>query len=276
MSSPRRGRPWQGRLLVVGPALILLGLAALVADWRLFFVGGALGWLLVALFIRRGRTGLKYQAAIRHLRAGELDQALAVMDGLIRAGPDDAEPLRFRAELLRLAGHLEKAARDYERLIALLPESADGYIGLAELWVQRGDYQRAQDCAQQGAARDPRGWTPAYTLALIADRQGDAPGAIAHAQAALDAGIPDRRFRLLVHLWLARGHARLGQWEEARAAVSQVRADSRAFAEWDAILAGEQAGQIRAMLGADVQIARALGEDTLLLQALAESGDDGR
>ncbi len=276
MSSPRRGRAWKGWLLVIGPALILLVLAVLVADWRLFFVGGALGWLLAAQFIRRGRTGPKYRAAIRHLRAGELDKALAVMDGLLRAEPDDAEHLRFRAELRRLAGHLEQAARDYERLIALLPESADGYIGLAELWVQRGDYQRARDCAQQGAAHDPHGWTPAYTLALIADRLGEAQEAIAHAQAALDAGIPDRRFRLLVHLWLARGHARLGQWDEARAAVSQVRADTRAFAEWDAILASEQAGQIRAMLGPDVQVARALREGALSVQALAESGDDGR
>jgi len=276
VSSPRRGRAWKRPLLLVGPALILLGLAVLVADWRLFFVGGALGWLLAVQFIRRGRAGLKYQTAIRHLRRGELDQALAVMDSLIRAEPDDPEHLRFRAELHRLAGHLEQAARDYERLIALVPESADGYVGLAELWVQRGDYQRARDYAQQGAARDPCGWTPAYTLALIADRLGDAPGAIAHAQAALDAGIPDRRFRLLVHLWSARGHARLGQWDEARVAVSQLRADPRAFAEWDAILASEQAGQIRAMLGADVQLARALREGAAPLETLAESRGDGR
>lgn len=270
MRSLRRDRALRGWLLVAGPILILLALAVLVADWREFFIGGALGWLLAAQFIRRGRTGPKYRAAIRHLRAGELGQALAVMDDLIRAGPDDPEHRRFRAELYRLAGHLEQAAHDYERLIALLPESADGYIGLAELWVQRGDYRRARDCAQQGAARDPHGWTPAYTLALIADRLGEAREAIVHAQAALDAGIPDRRFRLLVHLWLARGHARLGQWDEARAAVSQVRADARAFAEWDAILASEQAGQIRAMLEADVQIARALREGAAPQEVLAE------
>ncbi|MCL4238922.1 MAG: tetratricopeptide repeat protein [Anaerolineae bacterium] len=271
MSGRRRGRAWKRLLLAFGPALVLLVLAALVADWRLFFAGGALGWLLAAQFIQRGRTGPQYRIAIRHLRAGELDRALDVIDDLFRAEPDDPEHLRFRAELHRLAGHLEQATRDYERLIALLPESADGYIGLAELWVQRGDYERAREYARQGAARDPRGWTPAYTLALIADRLGEAQEAITQAQAALDAGIPDRRFRLLVHLWLARGHARLDRWDEARAAVSQVRADSRAFAEWDAILASEQAGQIRAMLGADVQVARALREGAAAREVLTES-----
>jgi tetratricopeptide (TPR) repeat protein len=262
-------------LLLVVPALGLIALAALAPGWRLFFLGGALGWLLAAELIWRGGAGVKYQQAVRHLRAGELEQALAVMDELIRAGPEDADRYRFRAELHRLAGQVELARRDYERLVHLVPDSLDGYIGLAEVWAQLGEWRRAQDYARGAAERDPSGWRAAYTQALIADRLGDGPGAASCAQAALGAGIPDRRLRLLVHLWLARGHARLGQCDEARAAVSQLRADSRGFAAWEALLAGEQAGPIRALLGEDVRLARALRDGTAPVSVLAEPGGDG-
>ncbi len=264
------------RLLVLGvPVLILLALAGLVPGWRLFFLGGALGWLLAAELIWRGGVGIRYQKAVRHLRAGELDRALTVMDGLIQAEPEDADRLRFRAELRRLAGHVDAARSDYERLVRLAPDSPDGHIGLAEIWTELGEYERAQECARLAAERDPSGWRAAYTQALIADRLEDAPGAIAHSRSALDARIPDRRFRLLTNLWLARGYARLGQWDETHAAVSQLRADSRASAEWEAILASEWVKPIRALLGEDVQLARALAEGTASSEALTGPHADG-
>ena len=271
----RRRRPLL--VLVLGvPVLILLALAGLVPGWRLFFLGGALGWLLAAELIRRGGVGIRYQKAVRHLRAGELDRALAVMDGLIQAEPEDADCLRFRAELRRLAGHVDAARSDYERLVRLAPDLPDGHLGLAETWTELGEYERARECARLAAEHDPSGWRAAHTQALIADRLEDAPGAITHCRTALNTRIPDRRFRLLTNLWLARGHARLGQWDEARAAVSRLRGDPRAFAEWGVILASEWARPIRALLGEDVQLARALAEGAVSAEALTEPHADGR
>ena len=100
-------------LAILAPSfgLILLG-TIFFPDQLQLFIGGAFGWVLAGLFIfRSSRAPSEYKQAIRHLRKNEYADAVKVMDGLIRAEPDDAYHYKFRAELFRLWGKLGRAKR---------------------------------------------------------------------------------------------------------------------------------------------------------------------
>ncbi len=244
--------------LALGPGLILLGLGVLVPDMVLFFGGAGLGWMVTAQFVLRGRVRMEYQTAIRHLRQGEYDAAIAVMNELVETEPNAAEHHRFRAEIFRLAGRLPQAIVDYRRMIALDPQAATGYTGLAEVYAQQGDFEQAREYAVQALERDPRHWMTAYNLGLIADRLADARRALEALEHALAAGIPHSRYRLLAHLWLARNHRRLDQPGEATHHLDRLRREVGGLREWALVFQSEQAAPLRAMLEDDVQLAQRL------------------
>ena len=252
----------------LGPLVLLLGLGVLSPGWGMFFGGAALGWIVVVYFVLRGRVRMKYQAAIRCLRRGEYSQAVAEMDALIQEEPDVPEHRRFRAELYRLSGAPQKAAADYEHLARLTPDSAEGCIGLAEVYAQQGEFGRARRYAQQALEREPRRWLPAYTLGMIEDRLGDAASAVKHLEQAWDAGIPHSRHRLLVRLWLARNTYRLGHPDAAQQHIDRMREQVEGLRDWQLVFESEQAAALRALLEDDVHLAQQLLDSQAPLEML--------
>lgn len=264
LSSDGRRRFWIG----LGPGLLLLGISILLPDWALFLGGAGVGWMVVAQFVLRSRVRMEYQAAVRHLRRSEYDQAIAVMDSVIAAEPEVPDHYRFRAEIFRLAGRLDRALGEYKRVISLDAASAAGYTGLAEVYAQQGDYGQAHQYARLALERDPGGWMVAYNLGMIEDRLADSAGAVTHLEQALAAGMPQSRYRLLARLWLARGYCRLGQREAAQAQLEQMRTQAAGLGEWALIFESEQAGPLRSLLQPDVQLARRLLDGTESLDTL--------
>jgi tetratricopeptide (TPR) repeat protein len=261
----------RARLAVtLGPALLLLGLGLLNLHNLPFFGGAALGWLLVAQFVLGSRVRMEYQMAIRHLRHSEYARAVAIMDSLVKAEPDDPNHRRFRAELHRLTGDLRRARLDYEALISLVPAQAEGYSGLAEVCVQQGDFQAARSHAQQAVAREPRRWITAYNLGMIEDRLGEAAPAVEHLELALAAGIPHSRERLLTRLWLARNHYRQDKSDEARWQLGLMRKEADGVQAWRVVLASEQAAPLCSLLEADVALARRLLDGKASLDDLGD------
>ena len=76
---------------------------------------------------------------VRHLRKNEYQQAVQAMSDLIKREPQVAAHYRFRAELLRIWGKLDRARRDYRKMTELEPEMAVGWNGLAEVELRGGD-----------------------------------------------------------------------------------------------------------------------------------------
>lgn len=261
-------------LLAFSPGLSLVALGVVLPDLAVFLVGAGVGWMAATQLVLRSPTSMTYQTAIKHLRRNELPEAIAVMDRLIERQPGDAEHFRFRAELHRLQGALDRAHRDYERAIERAPDQPGGYLGLAELYIQQGKFDRAQGYAEQALARDPSGWTAAYNLGLIADRQGSAAEAIAMLDRALKARIPDARHRLLAHFWLARAYLRRGQVPAARKQLEALRKHAAALDEWRVVLASEQAAPLRHLLAGDLGLAARLIEGTAPLEALTAPPDE--
>jgi tetratricopeptide (TPR) repeat protein len=255
--------------LTLVPALVLLSLGVLYPQRLGFFGGAGLGWILIAQFALRSRDRMQYQAAIQHLRSGNYEQAVAAVSALIDMQPEAAAHYRFRAELHRLFGHLPEAVADYEAMVRLNPASPEGYLGLAEVYAQQGQYTQARGFAQQALDRDPRGWAAAYNLGLIEDRLADADEAIKHLELALSIGVPESRYRLLTWLWLARNHYRQGRIEAARQQLDQMQKETSGLHDWQVILESEHAAALRALLEADVKLAQQLLSGEALLEALS-------
>jgi predicted Zn-dependent protease len=256
--------------LAVIPALVAVSLGLMFPSLLLFFAPVGIGWLLIALISMRGRVRREYQAAIKHMRNREYNEAIKVMSDLIKEESENPEHRRFRAELYRLSGKIRKARADYEKVIELTPDSGIGYNGLAEVYLQDGEFQSALGYAKRALALEPDQWVAPYNLGMIEDRLDLWPDAVEHLQAALRVGVPDSRHRLLIHLWLARSYYRQGKPAEAEAEIRKLKREQGGLQEWKTIFESEEAAVLRDVLLDDVQLAEKLAEGETSLDALAK------
>lgn len=267
MEAEDRGR-WLG---VLAPSVGALLLAVTVLpQYALPLAGAAAGWVVAGLFLFRQRGPMQYQQAVKHLRKNELDEAVKVMNILIKKEPRNPDHYRFRAELLRVWGKLDQARRDYRRVTELDRKSAVGFNGLAEVYLQSGDYDAALDAAQRAAKLAPDEWVALYNLGMIEDRLDRSEDVIAHLTAALALKVPEARHRLLMYLYLARANARLNNASAAQEAVIQLRKQRNGLDEWRKILESEQADTLRDVIGEDVTLAGELSAGRLDVLALAQ------
>lgn len=264
----------RGRYLgLLAPSIgaVVLGLTVL-PQFLLPLLGGAVGWVIAGLFLFNPRGSMQVQQAVKHLRKTEYEQAVKVMDGLIRDERENPNHYRFRAEILRLWGKLDRAKRDYQKMTELDPESAVAFNGLAEVYLQAEDYLNAQEAGLRAYELAPDEWVAAYNLGMIEDRLHESQAAIGHLRGALKAKVPDARHRLLIYLYLMRAYARLGDVEAAQAEIGNLRKQSSGLREWQTILSNEQAETLRKVIEGDILTAEALIEGKLDTAALS-AGD---
>lgn len=255
-----RGR-WLG-LLAPAVGAILLGLLVL-PQFLLPLLGAAFGWVIAGLFVFNPRGPMEYTKAVKHLRRSEYEDAVKIMDGLIRENPKTASHYRFRAEILRIWGKLDRAKRDYRKMTELEPDSAVAWNGLAEVCLQAGDYPAAQQAADKAYQLAPDEWVAAYNLGMIEDRTGQAAAAVGHLREALKVRVPDTRHRLLIYLYLIRAYVRLNDLTAAETELATLKKQRGGIQEWRTIFASDQADTLRAVLEADVNTAEALLNGTL-------------
>lgn len=250
--------PLERRLLLisVGPLLAGVGAGVFVPALLPWFGGAGLGWLLVSQFLLRRNVRREYQQAIRHLRKDEYPAAIAILDKLVEAEPENTGHLSFRANLLRLQGAFDRAIQDYQQIIALEPTTGLGYNGLAEVYLQRKQPEQALDYAQQAYEQEPDEWVIAYNRGMIEQRLIMWDEALTHLQEALALGVPDSRHRLLIHLWLAQANAALGRLAVAGEHLTGLRQEQRGLKEWESIFASKQAQTLQLMLADDIALAQ--------------------
>ncbi len=256
--------------LTLAPALAFAVLASLLPAQGFLLVGAACGWVVAAQAIFRSRERMEYQNAIRHMRRGEYQQAIQIMDALIQAEPDSSEHHRFRANLYRLDGDLNRAKQDCEWIVRHNPESSYAYMGLAEIVMQQGDYDRAQEYMQAALERDAGNWMITYNLGLIEDRRGDAVAAVKYLETTFSSGIPHSHYKLLARLWLARNYHRLGHDEDASKQIMLLRKEKKGLRQWRLIFESEQGAVLRDLLEDDVQLAQQLIESKATLEAFSK------
>lgn len=257
-------------LAVIVPSILVMTVGSLAMPAISgAFVGAGLGWIVAGIFIFRNMGGPKnYKQAVKAMRKGDYNSAIAAMSEQIRQEPERPEHYRFRAELHRLAGNLKAARRDYQRMITCDADSAVAHNGLAEVELQAGRHHEARLAAREAQSLAPGEWVAAYNLGMIEDRLGDAEAAIEHLLAALELKIPDSRHRLLAQLYLWRAHTRRADEVAAGRALKALKKERAGLEEWQLIMSAEEAGALRQALGDDITQARQL------IESLAEATQD--
>src|SRR5690606_19561079 len=169
-------------------------------------------------------------------RKGEHEESVKAMDTVIKAEPENEHYYRFRAEVFRIWGKLNRSREDYQKMIEIAPESAVAYNGLAEVYLQSGKFLEAQTAGLRAYELAPEEWVAAYNLGMIEDRLRESDAAIGHLNKALELKVPDARHRLLIYFYLARAYAHSGQQEAAQAAVENVKRQKSGLEEWQNLL----------------------------------------
>ncbi len=257
---------WIG-ILAPSIGAVILGLTVL-PQFLLPLLGAAVGWIIAGAFLFRQRAPKEYQDAIKHLRKGEYEQSVKSMDGLIKSDPTNEGYYRFRAEVFRIWGKLNRSREDYQKMIEIAPESAVAYNGLAEVYLQSGKFTEAQSTALRAYELAPDEWVAAYNLGMIEDRLQESDEAIVHLNKALELKVPDARHRLLIYFYLVRAYARLGDQQAAQSAVDNLKRQKSGLEEWQNLLQHEEAAALRKVLEQDVEQAQALVDGTLTVSAL--------
>jgi len=255
--------------LALTPSLLAVAIGLLFPQYLLFFALAAIGWLFIALLIVRGRVSQEYQTAIKHMRNNEFDEAIKVISDLIKREPDKADHRRFRAELFRLSGKVKRARADYEKVVELTPDSGVGYNGLAEVYLQDGEFEEALGYARKALEREPDHWVAPYNLGMIEDRLKMSTETLDHLNQAIKVGVPDSRHRLLIHLWKARAYQRQGKSFDASGEIDQMKKERTGLEEWKTIFDNEAASVLRDVLEDDVQLATRLVSGEATPEALA-------
>jgi len=255
MRPEERGR----YIAVLIPAVIAVFIALLIApQYSAVLIGGSLGWIVAGLFLTRSRMPMEYREAIKHLRKYEYVETIKIMDRVIKAEQDEPNHYRFRAEVYRVWGKLGPAVRDYQKMTQLDPGSAVAFNGLAEVYLQRGEFVQALEAARKANELAPNDWVTFYNLGMIEDRLKLSDAVVEHLQKALALKVKDTRHRALIHFYLARAYSRLGQVDAAQEQVGAIQRLAGGLEEWQIILDDKQADTLRAVIGDDVAAARAL------------------
>jgi predicted Zn-dependent protease len=158
----------------------------------------AIAELQAALTFVPGERSLRYELAAAQYAARDYDQAIATLDGLLEARPDDPHALKLKGYSLLQARRLEEAAPVLERASEADPGDPGPRIALGRAYVQGGNFAAA---------------VPLIEPQLPGDRDGS------------------------LHLQLARAYTGLGQRDRAAALLAQSEALQRADQERNAAVA---------------------------------------
>ena len=262
-----RGR-WAG---ILAPALGAIVLSMIVApDFLPLALGASAGWIGAGLFIFRPRGPMAYQQAVKQFRKNDFAGAVKTLTELIKTEPEQAQHYRFRAEIYRVWGKLDRARRDYEKMTTVEPDNAVAFNGLAEVHLQAGAYDSARQAAETALDLAPGEWVAAYNLGMIEDRLRLNEQAVTHLKQAIQAKPPDSRHKLLIHFYLARAQARLGDHDAAAAAINKMRRFRGGLNEWQVLLQSDQAQTLRDVIEEDIRTIEALINEEISIEDLTD------
>lgn len=90
-----------------------------------------------------------------YLGAGKTGEALAFLDSVVRASPDNANARLLQGQLYALKGDAAAAAQSFRAAISLRPKEPAGYFNLAHLHMRTGRLDEADKAVAEGLAAVP-------------------------------------------------------------------------------------------------------------------------
>ncbi len=102
-----------------------------------------------------------------HAFSNEWDKALAVLDALASAFPDNSDVLVFRARIESWKRNYAAAERGYQRALEIRPRNLEAMIGLAEIASWQGEYARSVSLYDRAAEQYPDNAELAFRLGRV-------------------------------------------------------------------------------------------------------------
>jgi len=167
------------------------------------------------------------QLAAKHYQvrlAGELPKPVEPLEQWIAAHPDDLRTRNMLAEAYVRAGDRQKAAQQYETLLAREPRDPIALNNLAWLYLELRD-RRAIDTARRASALAPNAPAISDTLGWVLIQNGAVTEGLSHLQRAVE-GDP-RNEDMQYHY--AAGLAKAGKSADAQVRLSALLREKTAF-----------------------------------------------
>jgi tetratricopeptide (TPR) repeat protein len=111
----------------------------------------------------------RYHLALASREVGDFEGALELLEQVVAEAPAFAAGLQRLGLTLLESGELERAEAVFGRLVELEPDSAEGYVGVGDARLRRGDPAAAAASLEEALARDP-GYRVAHYLLGLAYR----------------------------------------------------------------------------------------------------------
>ena len=185
---PDEARDYLAPLLKAAPNHLRVLMLAGEVEWAASSRITALAHLQKAVAQAPDVAPARELMAQMHLRAGEAEVALQVLDRLLKSDAPGAETLGLAGHARLMLGDFAAAEKLYQRAAAANPRDKRWPAAQAAAATVRGDAARGLARLQQLAAQDPTG--PAgMALVQTLRRRGDDAGALRQLQA-LEAGLP--------------------------------------------------------------------------------------
>ncbi len=93
----------------------------------------------------------QFRSALLAKRKGKLDEALAILEGMLKENPDHTDALEVLGMMISEQGDLDRAIELTTKLVALQPQSIMAHANLSRFYMLKGDKETAEDW--QGKAR---------------------------------------------------------------------------------------------------------------------------
>ena len=156
-------------------------------------------------------------AASIHLELEHAVNAVPLLETLIRVEPADAQS---RAELAAAyfgSGNSEAAEAQYREALRLKSNQPSALLGLAYIYIRRGEEANAIPLLRQAAAAAPKEYRPHFLLGSAYNHLGRYREAVAEFEAALRLGSNDAE----VYYQVARAYGKLDRQEDRRQALAR-------------------------------------------------------
>jgi tetratricopeptide (TPR) repeat protein len=134
-------------------------------------------WTDEMLQFRRG-FAVRLKDATQYFLAGQLDQAIALLQQLRREKPDDVELLAHLGEVYVAAGKTGEGVTILETVVTRDPQRFEAYVNLASGYLGQNDLARATAAVDRAIAINPALGRAYETRGLILWRRGDERAAV--------------------------------------------------------------------------------------------------
>jgi tetratricopeptide (TPR) repeat protein len=208
-------------------------LAAMTALGTSAFIVSRVDWYHVA---RIDEVEARYRVATAYQNRGDVQQALAGYDHVLRLDPGHVLAAARAAQCEQQSGRVQAAIERYERLVQAHPDYVDPWVNLANIAWAHGDAESAEHYFEAAIAADP--WIAqsyGYYGMFLASR-GESRRAVSNLQKALRLDPAWEALRLdLAHALVLIGEAQSGLRELSRAHEVMPLSDRSELIRGDAL-----------------------------------------